>query len=46
MPLNTNQYLSFFLCATAVLAGNSSDSHIYRDVVVIGGGSAGTYAAF
>ncbi|KAJ7851844.1 hypothetical protein B0H14DRAFT_2761177, partial [Mycena olivaceomarginata] len=46
MPLTAKQYLSFFLCATAVLAGNSSDNHIYRDVVVIGGGSAGTYAAF
>ncbi|KAF7343901.1 hypothetical protein MVEN_01678800 [Mycena venus] len=38
--------LSFLLlsCATAALAGNHS--YISRDVVVIGGGSSGTHAAF
>ncbi|KAJ7690445.1 hypothetical protein B0H14DRAFT_3532319 [Mycena olivaceomarginata] len=47
MPLSVKQYLSFLLgCATAALAGHHGDSHIDRDVVIIGGGSAGTYTAF
>ncbi|KAF8153572.1 hypothetical protein K438DRAFT_1943199 [Mycena galopus ATCC 62051] len=44
MPRICQQYLFPLLCATAALEGSNNITQ--RDVVVIGGGSAGTYTAF